>query len=131
MTNELGKFIKEKRMKKRLTLRALDKLTGLSQPYLSLLESGKRVNPSHETLRKIAQHIGVTHEELMRKAGYLEDEETSIVEIAKQIKDSLKENQSIDLNKLDGEVIFNGKKVNPELVQQIKEYILFVLREQS
>ena len=49
-----------------LTQEQLAERCGLSQQYLSKLESGKR-NPTVVTLYEIAQGLGVSHMELVRE----------------------------------------------------------------
>ena len=49
-----------------LTQEQLAERCGLSQQYLSTLESGKR-NPTVVTLYEIAQGLGVSHMELVRE----------------------------------------------------------------
>ena len=44
---------KEMRKSKCLTLRKVESLTGISNPYLSQLETGKINNPSYDIVRKL------------------------------------------------------------------------------
>jgi len=44
---------KEMRKSKGLTLRKVESLTGISNPYLSQLETGKINNPSYDIVRKL------------------------------------------------------------------------------
>jgi len=53
-----------------LTLRAVEDRTGVSNPYLSQLESGKIRQPSPVVLHKLAELYGVPYQTLMEKAGY-------------------------------------------------------------
>lgn len=49
---------------------ALAKLAGISQPYLSQLESNKR-HPAPDTLKKLTEALGnITYPDLLRAAGY-------------------------------------------------------------
>lgn len=73
MTNEpdFGKYLKEIRLKKGLTLRDIEKKSGVSNAYLSQVENGKRNAPTPDILMKIHEVLGVSYDELMEKAGYI------------------------------------------------------------
>lgn len=50
----------------------IERLTGVSRSYLSLVCRGKRKNPpSPEVLRKLAGPLGVRHADLMEAAGHV------------------------------------------------------------
>lgn len=76
---ELGGLLKTLRGK--LSLREAAARSGLSYSYISSLEKGKHprtgapINPTPEILRSLAKAYNYPHEELMRKAGYLDKEE--------------------------------------------------------
>lgn len=55
-----------------LTLREVEKRTGISNAYLSQLESGTALRPSPHILHKLATLYGVPYESLMEAAGYLD-----------------------------------------------------------
>lgn len=101
MVPELGKFIEEYRNKRNLSQRQLSEKAGISHTEVWRLESGERKNPSPPTLKALAPHLGVSYEELMRRAGYLEevvvhsgytemiyrDENNNVVDISRRAKD--------------------------------------------
>lgn len=70
---EFGSYLKSLRKKKGLTLTELGDLIGYSNPYLSQIENGKKGIPSPDILKKLAEPLGVSYAELMRKAGYFDD----------------------------------------------------------
>lgn len=76
MTKELqfGEYLKEIRKEKGLTLRQIEKVSGVSNAYLSQVENGKRSVPTPDILMKIHEALGVSYEELMEKAGYISTE---------------------------------------------------------
>lgn len=53
-----------------MTLREVEEKTGISNPFLSQMESGKVKQPSPLMLYKLAEAFGVPYEELMGRAGY-------------------------------------------------------------
>jgi transcriptional regulator with XRE-family HTH domain len=68
--NDLGKVLKQRRLKVPLTLQELATASGVSLSYLGRIESGKRF-PSAHTLRKIARPLGFEESELFLRAGFL------------------------------------------------------------
>lgn len=67
---EFGRFIKNLRDQAGLTLRQLERSSGVSNSYLSQLENGKKGFPSPDILEKLASPLKVSYTELMDKAGY-------------------------------------------------------------
>src|SRR3954466_13337682 len=65
----LGVKLRRQRRRLGLTLDELAGRTGISKPYLSLIETGRVNNPpSDEKLRKLDQTLGVKSGELIRQA---------------------------------------------------------------
>ena len=63
-----------KRLKGDTSLRGVQRLTGISNAYLSQIEKGLR-QPGPKLLRRLAALYGVALQELLKKAGYLDREE--------------------------------------------------------
>ncbi len=57
MSNEFGKFIREKRNERGLSMRALAKMTEKSVAYISSIENGQRSAPSEKVLYKLADAL--------------------------------------------------------------------------
>lgn len=68
--SSLGSFLKGARERKRLTLRAVEAATGISNAYLSQVESGKIRGPSPANLSKLAGAYEVSYGHLMNLAGH-------------------------------------------------------------
>lgn len=68
-----GSYIKELRETNKLSQRELAEKSGISNAEISRLESGERKKPSPMSLKVIAPFLGVAYEELMQKAGYIEE----------------------------------------------------------
>ncbi len=66
----LGSYLKSLREARTLSLREVEQKTGISNAFLSQLESGKVKHPSPLILYKLAEHYGVPYEGLMERAGY-------------------------------------------------------------
>ena len=70
-TMSLGKELRRIRGIHKLTLRTVEELTGISNAYLSQLESDKIKQPSPHYLYKLAAAYNVPYDALMEKAGYI------------------------------------------------------------
>jgi transcriptional regulator with XRE-family HTH domain len=68
-TQKLGKRLKQLRTSSRLTQEKLSIATGLSQTYISGLESGTR-NPSIKTLDKLAKALDVSISDITNFKDY-------------------------------------------------------------
>lgn len=68
--NPLGKYLQSVRENKKLSLRAVEKAVGISNAYLSQLESGKIKQPSPSILHKLAELYEISYPEVMKLAGY-------------------------------------------------------------
>ena len=68
--SKLGNFLKEARERKRFSLRDVQDATGVSNPYLSQIESGKVRQPSPSVLHKLATLYGLSYADVMKFAGF-------------------------------------------------------------
>jgi transcriptional regulator with XRE-family HTH domain len=72
----VGDYLREQRVAAALSLRELAEQSGVSNPYLSMVERGVR-NPSAQVLQQIAKALQISAEQLYIRAGLLSvDEET-------------------------------------------------------
>lgn len=67
----MGQVLKSARELRGLSLRRLEKLTGISNAYLSQLENDYVKEPSPHILHKLARVYEVPYRELLLLAGYL------------------------------------------------------------
>jgi transcriptional regulator with XRE-family HTH domain len=70
MNDSLGTYLRNTRRQRNLTLRAVEEKTGISNAYLSQLETNKIAYPSPKFLNKLAELYDVSYEYLMKLAGY-------------------------------------------------------------
>ncbi|MFC5532250.1 helix-turn-helix domain-containing protein [Cohnella yongneupensis] len=68
---EFGQFLRSLREGKKLTMRKLDNLSGVSHSYISQIERGERGIPSPDILNKLAGPLGVSPAVFMVKAGHV------------------------------------------------------------
>jgi transcriptional regulator with XRE-family HTH domain len=66
MTRRLSSMIKQRRMELGLTQRALAKRVGVSDAYITQLETRERSNPSLDVLKKLAKALKVSVAELVK-----------------------------------------------------------------
>lgn len=66
----LARVLQEARNKKKLSQRAVEAATGISNAYLSQLESGKVREPSPTILHKLSELYGLSYLEILSIAGY-------------------------------------------------------------
>ncbi len=72
--NALGTYLYNARKERRLSLKKVEGLAGVSNAYLSQLERGRRNPPHPDILKKLAKVYEVPINELLAAAGYLEEE---------------------------------------------------------
>lgn len=68
--DDLGTFLRTARELKQLSLRGVEKAIGVSNAYLSQIESGKINQPSPNILHKLCELYGISYSEVMQLAGY-------------------------------------------------------------
>lgn len=73
-----GERLKKLRLKKGLKMRELERLTGISQAYISQMESGKRSIPAVDVIKKLADGFCVSSIDLMVMAGYFSKEDIEV-----------------------------------------------------
>src|SRR3712207_9558721 len=66
----LGDYLREQRVAAALSLRDLAEQSGVSNPYLSMIERGVR-QPSAQVLQQIAKALQISAEQLYVRAGLL------------------------------------------------------------
>lgn len=66
-------LLKKKRKEKKISLRSLEKITGITNAYLSILENSDKDNVSIELLSKIAQALDIDIDVVMVNIGRLPD----------------------------------------------------------
>ena len=68
---EFGQYVRKLRKEKKITLIELAEKTGLSQPYLSKIEMGKRPIPTVNTLHKLRDALDAHPIGFMNAAGVI------------------------------------------------------------
>ena len=68
--DNLGTYLASARNRKGLSLRTVETATGISNAYLSQLETGKIREPSPSNLHKLAEIYGIPYASLLELAGH-------------------------------------------------------------
>jgi len=71
--SHFGEYLRVLRGKQRMSLRDVERRTGVSNAYLGQIEQSKRPPPHPNILKKLAPIYDVSVDELMRVAGYLDE----------------------------------------------------------
>jgi transcriptional regulator with XRE-family HTH domain len=69
-TDRLGELLADARKRRKLTLRAVQDEVGISNAYLSQLETGKVQSPSPVVLHKLSELYELSYAMVMEAAGY-------------------------------------------------------------
>lgn len=123
--NDFGRYLKNLRKEKKLTIRQLELYSKVSNAYISQMERGDRGVPSPDILKKLAKPLGVEYEELMQNAGHLSNGE-QIIDHRDPVDKLI---DYLDLELTDDEIIerMNFKVDNLTLSNdEIREFIAFV-----
>ncbi|MBN1871432.1 MAG: helix-turn-helix domain-containing protein [Candidatus Omnitrophica bacterium] len=114
----LGGFLKELRERKGVSLKEVEKATGISNAYLSQLETGARRRlPPPDRLRLIADYYNISVKELLEKAGYYE---------AKDIKETFAQKINKSFLHVINDPQFNtGQRIDPNTLSiDVKRFVL-------
>lgn len=70
--NDFGAFLRSIRKRRKYSIRKLALKSGVSNPYLSMLERGIKKNPSYRVLMKLSNALSIPYQYLFFAAGYFE-----------------------------------------------------------
>src|SRR5271165_7331888 len=109
-TQTLGEGLKLARELRKLSLRDVEKATGISNPYLSQLENNKINKPSPFYLHKLANLFEIDYEMLMEAAGYVQ-------------RKTVAEGQP---KTLAGAALFSTQKLTADEEQQLADFLHYI-----
>ena len=72
--NSLGEMVKDRRLSKGWSKRALAEKAGISHSEVHRIETGERTNPSVPVLNALAEALGIPKDDLLLVAGYKSDD---------------------------------------------------------
>jgi transcriptional regulator with XRE-family HTH domain len=91
----IGEVIREARLKAGMTLRDVERLTGIDPSQLSQIELGKRQDPGFSTTARIAEGLGLSLDALAAKAGMLSKATGGDVKVDPRAKYSLESTNAL------------------------------------
>lgn len=128
MKATFGEFIKRIRKEKDITIKELGEISGVSTAQISRLESGVRKSSRPETVKALADALGIDYKTAMNEAGYgFEDEEKTLTNEQEFVKD-------IEREMTDDEILekypitIDGRTLSPA---EAKGVIAFVRAQRS
>lgn len=93
----LGLLLADARRRRKLTLRAVEESAGISNAYLSQMETGKVGAPSPVVLHKLSELYGLSYATVLQEAGYPVPEESretdSATRLAARVGDTTREEE--------------------------------------
>jgi HTH-type transcriptional regulator, competence development regulator len=126
---ELGNLLRQLRDQE--SLRDVSSRSGISHTYLGIIEkgidqrSGNPVKPTPDTLKTLAKAYNYSYEELMRKAGYLQESselyltENSLSTNSVELEDFIQSQQ----------VTYRGKELTEAERKKILEMLKLLFQE--
>lgn len=105
----LGTDLRTAREARKLSIREVEKKSGISNSYLSQLENDRVKEPSPNILYKLSKVYGIPYIDLMKKAGYIIP------------KDSKKRVDGVALSVIEG--------LDEDEIEKVKSYIRFIRME--
>ena len=125
----VAKNIRRFREQRGFSVRGLARASGVSQPYLRLIEKDERKNPSGEILQKLATTLGVTVADLL--GSPLEVSGTAMQGLSPSLKDFVaRRKKALGLRQEDVEMLkqlhYRGKQ--PNTIEDWELVYLFIKR---
>jgi transcriptional regulator with XRE-family HTH domain len=125
---ELGHLLRQ--LRDHESLRDVSSRSGISHTYLGIIEkgidqrSGNPVKPTPETLKTLAKAYNYSYEELMRKAGYLQESGETY------LTDNPLDSTPIELEEILQKqcVAYRGRKLNEAECKKIMEMLKLILQ---
>lgn len=122
-TFPLGDFLKELRERKGVSLKKVEDDTGISNAYLSQLETGARKRlPNPDRLKALADYYNVSLQQLLEKAGYFgkgDIEETQEQKIEKAFLHVISDPAFKYGTRLKGKYDLDGKRFIVEMYETL------------
>ena len=131
--NAIGDMIKNRRLSKGWSKRALAEKAGISHSEVHRIENGERENPSVPILNALADALGVPKDDLLRIAGYKSDD-GDIPMIERVFPDLKTEKQQQTAQKIIDGLARNGDWDDSDydgLVTQVELFFDYVKKKNS
>jgi transcriptional regulator with XRE-family HTH domain len=117
---QFGSYLKSVRVQKGISVNQLALQSGISNAQISRIENGLRGTPKPKTIRKLADALKVSYEEMMDQAGHIREDRMH------EAPDWATSKDKRDFKKMleeDGEVMFDGMPINDADRQRIMDVL--------
>ncbi len=113
---KFGQYLRRLRLEQKLSLREVAQQAGISNSYIALIEKGLRKSPGAEILKKLAPIYDVPVKDLLKAAGYLSEDRSSL---------SLEEEVEMAFNFVMSDPRYkSGTRLEGELSLEVKRFIV-------
>jgi hypothetical protein len=129
---QFGNYIRELRLKKKMTIRKLSLISGVSIARMSHIENGINGLPKPDTMQKLASALNIPHESLMVAAGHSRNGDTAIVELAKNFNELVESSKQVNLKDFEQyKFMIDEEEVPPELLKMMLDQIHYILSQRK
>lgn len=132
--NTLGEFIKERRMAKELSKRALAEKANISHTEVHRIENGDRKNPSVPVLNALADALGVPQEVMLEMAGYVTNKDEQVPLIERVFPDLKSDKQKDTVQKIVDGLSRSSELVDKDyddLVDQVEMFLAYAKNKKN
>lgn len=132
--NTLGEFIKERRLAKNLSKRALAEKAGISHTEVHRIENGERKNPSVPVLNSLADALGISKETLLQTAGYVNENQADVPLIERVFPDLKTEKQQNTVQKIVDGLSRSAELADTDyddLVDQVEMFLAYAKKKRN
>lgn len=130
----LGNFVKERREAKGWSKRRLATEANISHTEVHRIEIGERQSPSVPVLNALAEALGVSKEEMLQVAGYIDEDNESVPLIERVFPDLKTEKQRDTVRKIVDGLARNSdleEKDYDDLVDQMEMFLTYVKKKKN
>jgi transcriptional regulator with XRE-family HTH domain len=134
LMNTLGEFIKERRLAKGLSKRALAEKAKISHTEVHRIENGDRKNPSVPVLNALADALGVPQEFMLEMAGYVTNKDEQVPLIERVFPDLKSEKQKDTVQKIVDGLSRSNELVDKDyddLVDQVEMFLAYAKNKKN
>jgi transcriptional regulator with XRE-family HTH domain len=132
--NTLGELIKERRLAKNLSKRALAEKAGISHTEVHRIENGERKNPSIPVLNSLADALGISKETLLQTAGYVNENQADVPLIERVFPDLKTEKQQNTVQKIVDGLSRSAELADTDyddLVDQVEMFLAYAKKKRN
>jgi transcriptional regulator with XRE-family HTH domain len=130
----LGNFVKERREAKGWSKRRLATEANISHTEVHRIEIGERQSPSVPVLNALAEALGVSKEEMLQVAGYIDEDNESVPLIERVFPDLKTEKQRDTVRKIVDGLARNSdleEKDYDDLVDQMEMFLTYAKKKKN